>query len=99
MVLAGLSSFTFYIPSHILHQLGMHQRILFSNLKEFEMPRFRAATLEGYARTWGVRMVLPSKPNPSITMQKTYKSQVRKELRARGICVRLTPNLTALCSK
>lgn len=97
MVLAWLSSFTFYIPSHILRQLGIRQRILFGSPEEFEMPRFRAATLEAYARTWGVRMVLPAEPNPSIMIRKSYKSILRNELRARGIRVWLTLSLTALC--
>ncbi|XP_058190980.1 uncharacterized protein LOC131308168 [Rhododendron vialii] len=66
MILACLSSFTKYIPSRIFRQFGIRQRIMFVSPEEFEMPRFRAATLEAYARTWGVRMVLSVEPNPSI---------------------------------
>lgn len=46
MVLAGLSCFTFCIPSSILRQLGMRQRILFGNPKEFECLDFAQPSLK-----------------------------------------------------
>ncbi|KAI8568949.1 hypothetical protein RHMOL_Rhmol02G0240400 [Rhododendron molle] len=55
MVIAGLSSFTFYIPGRILRQLGISQGSHQAGVETFHVPAFTAQNLIGYEHNWGLR--------------------------------------------
>ncbi|KAI8574625.1 hypothetical protein RHMOL_Rhmol01G0368700 [Rhododendron molle] len=55
MVIAGLTSFTFYIPGRILRQLGISQGLNRAGVESFHLPEFTAHNLTGYKHNWGLR--------------------------------------------
>ncbi|KAI8568929.1 hypothetical protein RHMOL_Rhmol02G0239000 [Rhododendron molle] len=73
MVTAGLSSFTFYIPSRILRQLGISQGSHRAGVETFHIPAFTAQNLTGYEHNWGLRELGGADPNFSTELTNRYK--------------------------
>ncbi|KAI8547496.1 hypothetical protein RHMOL_Rhmol07G0200400 [Rhododendron molle] len=52
VIIAGLTSFTFYIPGRILRQLGISQGLHKAGIEEFHLPDFNVPSLREYRRLW-----------------------------------------------
>ncbi|KAI8568217.1 hypothetical protein RHMOL_Rhmol02G0180900 [Rhododendron molle] len=83
MVIARLSSFTFYIPGRILRQLGMSQGLNRAGVEAFHVPAFTAQNLTGYEHNWGLRQLEGADPDFSTTLKHRYKAWLRKEVAKR----------------
>ena len=73
MVLAGLTSWTFYIPNRILRQLGVRQVLPPVDPENFVLPNFNFATLRAYQNNWRERMIITKEPYPSVLLPGRYK--------------------------
>ena len=83
MVIAGLSSFTFYIPGRILRQLGMSQGLVRAGEETFHIPAFSAQNLTGYEHNWGLRQLGGADPDFSTKLKHRYKAWLRKDIARR----------------
>ncbi|KAI8535409.1 hypothetical protein RHMOL_Rhmol10G0171800 [Rhododendron molle] len=84
VVIAGLTSFTFYIPECILLQLGISQGNKRFGKEHFELPAFNACNLHIYRCSWNNRD-LDELLLDSITWLKSrYVNWLHKKVKARS---------------
>lgn len=83
IVIAGLTSFTFYIPSRILRQLGISQGLHRAGTEAFHLPTFTAQNLARYEHNWGLRQLGGADPTFSTRLKHRYKAWLRKDIARR----------------
>jgi hypothetical protein len=83
VVIAGLTSFTFYIPGRVLRQLGIPQGMVRITVGDFHLPRFTAQTLNGYKRLWGDRSLQEESPDFTTRLRRQYRQWLRADVQAR----------------
>ena len=83
MVIAGLTSFTSYIPGRILRQLGISQGLHRAGTEAFHIPAFTAQNLIGYEHNWGSRQLGGADPAFSTKLKRRYKAWLRKDIARR----------------
>ena len=84
MVLAGLTRWTFYIPTRILRQLGARQVLPSVDPEDFVIPNFNAATFGAYQNNWRERVTVPRDPYPSVLLPACYKRWLTRDIEARA---------------
>jgi hypothetical protein len=83
VVIAGLTSFTFYIPGRVLRQLGIPQRMVCLTAGDFRLPNFNAQTLRGYKRRWSHRALEGVSPDFTTRLRRQYRQWLRADVQAR----------------
>ncbi|KAI8542265.1 hypothetical protein RHMOL_Rhmol08G0125400 [Rhododendron molle] len=83
VIIAGLTSFTFYIPGRILRQLGISQGLHQAGIEEFHLPDFNVPSLREYRRLW--RQGVLEGPSPDFVdwLDGRYVARLRAEIQAR----------------
>ncbi|KAI8560173.1 hypothetical protein RHMOL_Rhmol04G0235500 [Rhododendron molle] len=83
IVIAGLASFTFYIPGRILRQLGISQENNRVSTGNFRLPNFNAQILGGYQRRWGLGGIQTEDAKFTPRQKNRYKKWLRAEVEPR----------------
>ncbi|KAI8524814.1 hypothetical protein RHMOL_Rhmol13G0179200 [Rhododendron molle] len=83
VIIAGLASFTFYIPGRILHQLRTSQGLHRAGIEEFQLSDFNVPTLRDYRRLWRNGVLEGPSPDFVDWLDSHYVAWVCAEIRAR----------------
>lgn len=84
VVIAGLASFTFYIPGRILRRLGMSQGNHRSGTEYFQPPDFDARNLYNYQCSWNDRVLEGPLPSFKTWLESRYVKWLHEEVMARS---------------
>ncbi|KAI8535787.1 hypothetical protein RHMOL_Rhmol10G0201200 [Rhododendron molle] len=84
VVLAGLMSFTFYIPGRTLCQLGTSQESRCFGKERFELPTFDDHNLQAYEYSWSNREQEEPLPDPITWLESRYVKWLHREVKARS---------------
>ncbi|KAI8572112.1 hypothetical protein RHMOL_Rhmol01G0173200 [Rhododendron molle] len=82
--IAGLTSFTFSFPGHILDQLGISQRNKHFGREHFELPDFNARNLHIYRCSWNDRELEGPLLDSITWLESCYVKWLHKEVKARS---------------
>ncbi|KAI8555049.1 hypothetical protein RHMOL_Rhmol05G0144100 [Rhododendron molle] len=83
-VIAGLTSFSFYIPGHVLHQLGISQGNKRFRREHFKLPDFNARNLHIYQCSWNDRELEGPLPDSITWLESRYVKWLNKKVKARS---------------
>ncbi|KAI8537837.1 hypothetical protein RHMOL_Rhmol09G0055100 [Rhododendron molle] len=83
VILAGLTSFTFYIPGRTLRQLGRNQESRCFGRECFRLPTFDSHNLQAYEYSWTNRELEEALPDPLTWLENRYVKWLRGEVYAR----------------
>ena len=83
VVIAGLTSFTYYIPGRTLRQLGRSQGYHRYGAEDFELPVFDGWHLLDYEDRWNNRIVREPNPGFKTWLERRYIRWLSTEVEAR----------------
>lgn len=84
VMIAGLTSFTFYIPRRTLRQLRRSQENRRFGMEMFKLPEFNDNNLHIYGYSWGERELEEPVPDTITWLEGRYVKWLRKEVKARS---------------
>ncbi|KAI8568951.1 hypothetical protein RHMOL_Rhmol02G0240600 [Rhododendron molle] len=84
VVLAGLTSFTFYVPGRTLRQLGTSQESRCFGRERFELPTFDSHNMRAYEYSWNNRELEEPLPDPITWLESHYVKWLHREVKARS---------------
>ncbi|KAI8542654.1 hypothetical protein RHMOL_Rhmol08G0154900 [Rhododendron molle] len=83
VILAGLTSFTFYILGQTLRQLGRNQESRCFGRERFGLPTFDSHNLQAYQYSWNNRELEEPLPDPITWLESHYVKWLHREVKAR----------------